>query len=746
MNDYHISNNDTEPGLSTNFNSFNECCQSIMNSNTLSNWFDDQVFDFPADKLEALKCALEIAQNVSFDLILQNKSVSQNHLVELTQVLFNLKADDEVLTAALLFHVLRTGNELTPEQRQKFSEQVLFILDEIYKVSQLEWMQDTQALQKNGESLRRLLFAMIKDVRLVLILLADQLVLLRAAVNFPSEQQQELAQLTQTLHAPLANRLGVWQVKWELEDYSFRFSQPQQYKKIAKLLAEKRTAREEIIAYSIEQLEKKLAEVHIKADIVGRPKHIYSIYKKMQKKNLSFDGLYDIRAIRVLVDNLSECYAVLGMVHALWKHIPKEFDDYIAMPKGNNYQSLHTVVIGKGGKTMEVQIRTHEMHEHAELGVAAHWRYKDGSKQDVSYDNKVNWMRQLLASDDKDSDDLIAQFENETEEERIYVFTPNGDVVDLQAGSTPVDFAYHVHTEVGHRTRGAKVNGRIVPLVTVLETGDRVEIMTAKVAKPSRDWLSEQSGYLKSAKAKAKVRHWFRENDFDQNVIVGKEALDKELKKFALEAVDLKQFLQKYNLHDVDKLYARIATGDISVNQILRLAEQQIRPKQPEDFKLTKPTQSQDIKATTPFSIEGLANVMATTASCCNPVLGDSIGGFITRTRGVSVHRMTCENFINMMSEQPERIIAVNWSNQTSQSFPVDIEITSYDRKSFIKDLSGVLANLKANIEALVAKPNKDHGTNHLELTIRVNDFEHLNTVLSRISTIEYLISVRRIA
>ena len=717
-----------------------------MTQNTLTKWFNEQEFDFPAEKLETLNRAIALTENVSADLSCKHNHISSNHLLKLIKVLSNLQADEEVLSAAMLFHVLRNGNELNAEQRQQFSVQVLFILDEIYKVSQLDWMNDIQALKKNGESLRRLLFAMIKDVRLVLILLADLLVKLRAAVDFPAEVQHELAQTTQTLHAPLANRLGVWQVKWELEDYAFRYSQPKEYKKVAKLLAEKRTAREEFIRDSIEQLKNKLAEVNIKADIAGRPKHIYSIYKKMQKKNLSFEGLFDIRAIRVLVDNLSDCYAVLGMVHALWKHIPKEFDDYIAMPKGSNYQSLHTVVIGKGGKTMEVQIRTHEMHEHAELGVAAHWRYKDGSKQDISYDNKVNWMRQLLASDDKDSDDILAQFETETEEERIYVFTPNGDVVDLSAGSTVVDFAYHVHTEVGHRTRGAKVNGRIVPLTTVLETGDRVEILTAKIAKPSRDWLSEQAGYLQSAKAKAKVRHWFRENDFEQNVIIGKEALDKELKKFALESVDLKQFLKKYNLQDVDKLYARIATGDISVNQILRLAENQIRPKKPEDFKLSKPVTQTANKSGNPFKIEGLANVMATQASCCNPVLGDSIGGFITRTRGVSVHRMTCDNFTHMMQDQPERIIAVSWSNDTNISFPVDIEITAYDRKSFIKDLSGVLANLKANIEALTAKPDKSHGTNHLDLTIRVNDFEHLNLVLSRISTIEYLISVKRIA
>ena len=717
-----------------------------MTTLELKNWWQGQQFSFPEDKLEILNCAFDIAQCISPNLSINQDCISQNHLSELMMILANLQADDEVLTAALLFHVLRSKQEIIDEQRQLFSPQVLFILDEIYKVSQLEWMNDTQSLSNNGETLRRLLFAMIKDVRLVLILLADHVVLLRAAVNFPIQEQQRLAQLSQTLHAPLANRLGVWQVKWELEDYSFRFLQPKDYKHIAKLLAERRVVREEFIAYSIGQLQDKLNDVNIKANIAGRPKHIYSIYKKMQKKNLTFDGLYDVRAIRVLADNLSDCYGILGMVHALWKHIPKEFDDYIAMPKGNNYQSLHTVVIGKGGKTMEVQIRTHEMHEHAELGVAAHWRYKDGSKQDMGYDNKVNWMRQLLASNETDSSDLLAQFETETEEERVYVFTPNGDVIDLSAGSTVVDFAYHVHTEVGHRTRGAKVNGKIVPLTTKLETGDRIEILTAKIAKPSRDWLSEQSGYLNSAKAKAKVRHWFRENDFEQNIIVGKEALDKELKKFALESVDLKQFLKKYNLQEVDKLYARVATGDVSVNQILRLAEEQLRPKKAESFKLTKPVPSQQSNNSNPYVIEGLANVMATQANCCHPVLGDAIGGFITRTRGVSVHSMACENYTHMITEEPERIIAVTWSEDTSISFPVDIEITAYDRKTFIKDLSGVLAHLKANIEALIAQPDKSHGTNHIKLTIRVNDFEHLNLVLSRISTIEYLISVKRIA
>ena len=711
-----------------------------MIANSIQNWFQATDFNFPQKKVKGIQAAVEIAMLSPQDLRLK-QNTSPNHLVEMLKELTRLQADDEVLTATILFHVGRASNKLNEDQRQQFSAEVLFILDEIYKVHQMEWLHNVESLANNGESLRRLLLAMIKDVRLVLILLVDQLILLRSAVEFKPKEQHRLAQLTQTLHAPLANRLGVWQIKWELEDHAFRYSEPDEYKKVAKLLSEKRKDREQFINHSIEQLNQELSNQNIKADIAGRPKHIYSIYKKMQKKNLTFEGLFDIRAIRVLVDDLANCYAVLGLVHGLWKHIPKEFDDYIAMPKGNNYQSLHTVVIGEGGKTLEVQIRTHEMHEHAELGVAAHWRYKDGSRQDPGFDNKVNWMRQLLSSDsDKD---LLGQFESETEEERIYVFTPAGDVVDLAFGSTPVDFAYHVHTEVGHRTRGAKINDRIVPLHHQLDTGDRVEIMTAKVAKPSRDWLSDQAGYLKSAKAKAKVRHWFRENDFDQNVIIGKDLLDKELKKFALESVDLKQFLPKYNLVDVDKLYARIATGEASISQLLRLAETQIRPVKSEPFKLSKPKSSP--ANTSPFRIEGLVNVMATQAKCCQPVLGDTIGGFITRTRGVSVHQATCDNYTHMMSEEPERIIPVFWDEGSSVSFPVDLEITAYDRKSFIKDLSSVLANMKANIEALVAKPDENHGTNHLRLTIRVDDFDHLNQVIGRISSIEYLISVNRV-
>jgi GTP pyrophosphokinase len=582
---------------------------------------------------------------------------------------------------------------------------------------------------------------MINDVRLVLILLAEQLVLMRAAIDFSEEVQQRLATSTMTYHAALANRLGVWQIKWELEDLSFRFLQADQYKKVAKKLAEKRNDREQFIHSCSKHLTQKLAENNIEADIAGRPKHIFSIYKKMQQKNLEFEGLFDIRAIRVLVNSVADCYATLGIVHATWSHIPKEFDDYIAQPKGNNYQSLHTVVV-VDGKTLEVQIRTHQMHEHAELGVAAHWRYKDGSKQDLSYDNKVNWMRQLL-SEHAGSDDLLAAFQSDTQEERVYVFTPTGDVVDLPFGSTPVDFAYQVHTEVGHRCRGAKVNGSIVPLTRALNTGDQIEILTAKIAKPSRDWLHEQSGYLRSVRARAKVRHWFRENDFDKNLQIGKEMLEAELNKFALQNTDLNQLLDSFNLQHIDKLYAMIATGDITVNQVLRRADLQLNPAKKFNQK-PLPKKAQNSKYSGGLIVEGVDSLKTTLASCCNPVQGDSIGGFITRTRGISVHQASCDNYLHMISEQPNRLVNVKWNDDDTEDTVTALKIVANNRKHVIKDISALLAHLKVEIMALHAEPDNEAGLVNINISIQIRDFDHLSEVMSRLSSLQHINYIQR--
>ncbi len=678
-------------------------------------------------------------QKKTDDLWLDDDHCSVAHGTNTTDVLRTLHADDEIIEIYGWFHAIRKGQTEIGSLQGEVSEKQLTTLNNLIKIHHADWLLKPKS--NNAEGLRRLLFAMIDDVRLVLILLAEQLVLMRAAIEFNEAIQKQLATSTMTYHAALANRLGVWQIKWELEDLSFRFLHADQYKSIAKKLAEKRNDREQFIQVCSTKLTSELAQNNITADIAGRPKHIYSIYKKMQKKNLEFEGLFDIRAIRVLVDSVADCYATLGIVHATWSHIPKEFDDYIAQPKGNNYQSLHTVVV-VDGKTLEVQIRTHEMHEHAELGVAAHWRYKEGSKQDQSYDNKVNWMRQLL-SEHNTADDLLDAFQSDTQEERIYVFTPNGDVVDLPSGSTPVDFAYQVHTEVGHRCRGAKVNGSIVPLTRALNTGDQIEILTAKYAKPSRDWLHEQSGYLQSARARAKVRHWFRENDFDKNLLLGKELLETELNKFALQNTDLQKLLESFNLQHTDKLYAMIATGDITVNQVIRRAEAQLNP--PKRFvHKTVPKKASTKTTSSGLLVEGVNDLKTTLASCCNPVQGDAIGGYITLTRGITVHQASCDNYLHMISEQPSRLVNVKWSSDETEKTVTTLLIAANNRKQLIRDISALLAQLKADIMALYAEPDEEAGLVSINITIQVKDFDHLSGVISRLSSLEHINAIQR--
>lgn len=672
-------------------------------------------------------------------LWLDDNHGSVAHDEKTIEVLKTLHADDEIIQVYQWFADIRAERHSLEDLAEQITDKQKATLEDLIKIHQADWLLKPKS--NNAEGLRRLLFAMINDVRLVLILLAEQLVLMRAAVDFDEAMQQQLATSTMTYHAALANRLGVWQIKWELEDLSFRFLQPEQYKTIAKKLAEKRNDREQFIQLCSKQLTEALANNNINADIAGRPKHIYSIYKKMQKKKLEFEGLFDIRAIRVLVDSVADCYATLGIVHATWSHIPKEFDDYIAQPKGNNYQSLHTVVV-VDGKTLEVQIRTHQMHEHAELGVAAHWRYKDGSKQDQNYDNKVNWMRQLL-NENSGSDDLLEAFQSDTQEERVYVFTPTGDVVDLPGGSTPVDFAYQVHTEVGHRCRGAKINGSIVPLTRALKTGDQIEILTSKLAKPSKDWLHEQSGYLQSARARAKVRHWFRENDFEKNLQIGKELLENELKKFDLQNADLQNLLDSFNLQSTDKLYAMIATGDITVNQVLRRADHQLNPNKRFTQK-TVPKKAKTTKHDGGLIVEGVDSLKTTMASCCNPVQGDAIGGFITRTKGISVHQASCDNYLHLISEHPNRLVNVKWSDDQTEDTVTSLLLIANNRKHVIKDISALLANLKVDIMALHAEPDNEAGLVNINIAIQIRDFDHLSEVMSRLSSLEHINSIQR--
>ena len=602
-----------------------------------------------------------------------------------------------------------------------------------------------QAPQSGSEGLRRLLLAIIRDLRVVFVLLARQLARMRAAGALPEAERIELARLTRDIHAPLANRLGIWQLKWELEDLAFRYLQPDTYRRIAKLLDERRADREAFIRESLAALGRELDAAGIRAELAGRPKHIYSIWKKMQRKSLEFSDLYDIRAVRVLVDSVADCYGALGVVHALWPHLPGEFDDYIARPKGNDYRSLHTAVIGPHGKTLEVQIRTHEMHRVNELGVAAHWRYKEGGSADSEFEAKIAWMRRLLEPKSESEGDLAAELHTELVEDRVYVLTPRGEVVDMPRGATVLDFAYHVHTEVGHRCRGAKVNGRIVPLTFQPHSGDRVEILTAKGAEPSRDWLSAHHGYLNTSRAREKVRAWFRRSAHDANLAAGRAMFERELKRLALAAPDLNKLPAHFHLKQLDDVLVALALGEITPGQISRVLQEAETPS-------TEMTQSSLPVASrhstldhSALSIEGVGNLLTTLARCCQPLPGDSVRGFVTRGRGVSVHRADCASLARLARRDPDRVIEVEWGKAAAQAYEVDVELHGYDRKGLQKDVTSVISNAGTHIIASSSRVFVRTDEVEMRFTLRVRDFEQLSTLLARVVALPNVVDARRI-
>jgi GTP pyrophosphokinase len=598
----------------------------------------------------------------------------------------------------------------------------------------------------SAEGLRRLLLAIVRDVRVVFILLARQLVDLRHAQRLPEPERRRRARLTADIHAPLANRLGIWQLKWELEDLAFRFLNPDTYKRIAGLLDERRSDRERYIVKARATLAQALAGAGIAAEVGGRPKHIFSIWKKMGRKEAGFGELYDVRAVRVLVDDVAACYAALGVVHALWTPIPQEFDDYIARPKGNQYQSLHTAVVGPEGKTLEVQIRSHEMHAHAELGVAAHWKYKEGGQGDSAFERKIAWLRALLENREGGEDDpgLYEGFRTDTDEDRIYVLTPKGEVVDLPAGGTVLDFAYHVHTEVGHRCRGAKINGRIVPLTHTPQSGDRIEIMTAKESAPRRDWLNPQAGFLVSGRAKDKVRAWFRRLDLDQNLREGSALLERELKRLGLNDRSLEPLLPRWHFQRLDDLLVAVALGEVSPAQVARAIHDAEAPKAPVDDAPARARPAQ--LAEDAVTVEGIGNLLMAYARCCRPLPGDAIVGYVTQGRGVSVHRQDCRSFGHLAARHPERVLPVGWGRRGAGQFEVELRIQAYDRGGLLKDITGVFANASVGVLALNTRLDGDRGEAEITCAARVRDVEQLGALLGRLSALPSVIEARRIA
>lgn len=600
-----------------------------------------------------------------------------------------------------------------------------------------------------AEGLRRLILALIADVRVVLLVLAWQLARMQLAQD--PETRRNLALETRAIHAPLANRLGIWQLKWLLEDLSFRYLEPEASARIERLVAEQRDDRERYIDAFMAELGDRLQQAGIRHEISGRAKHIYSIWRKMQRKGLDFHQLFDIRAVRVLVDSVADCYAVLGLVHSHWHPVPGEFDDYISNPKPNLYRSLHTAVRANEGRVFEVQIRTHEMHEHAELGVAAHWRYKEGGPRDAALEQRIGVMRQLIegeANDEAQDDEaLIENFESLTSEDRVYVLTPRGDVIDLAQGATALDFAYHVHTEIGHRCRGAKVNGRIVPLTHVLSNGDRVEVLTGKQPRPSRDWLNPQLGYLRSGRARSKVRHYFRQLNFEDNQAAGQAAVEAELKRLDLVGADLKPIAEQYRQRGIGELLAAVGAGDLTASQIAQAAlrETQDQALSALDVPVRRSTETQRDAPGSDIRIEGVGNLVYQLARCCQPVPGDPIAGFITRTRGVSVHREDCPQYLRLAERQPERRIRVDWARRGSSRYVARIRIDAWDRRELIKDIGSALSSHSASVTSMQAGRGDPPEAVIIQLDLEVGDVEQLSAILARLQAITNVSSVRRL-
>ncbi|MCP4476277.1 MAG: bifunctional (p)ppGpp synthetase/guanosine-3',5'-bis(diphosphate) 3'-pyrophosphohydrolase [Gammaproteobacteria bacterium] len=657
--------------------------------------------------------------------------------------------DPELLAAAIVYGGVEYGDLKLEDVEEQLGAKVAKMVHSTQKMSALTTLR-AKGDHKQIDNLRRMLLALVSDVRIVLIKLAERLCIMRAVKHSDDALKKEMANETMAIYAPLANRLGIHQFKWELEDISFRYLHAETYKKIAKQLQQRRVEREQNINAIIEALQTLLGKAGIKAEVYGRAKHIYSIYRKMMRKGVDFSRIYDAHAVRILVNNVDECYQVLSIAHQAWPAIAEEFDDYIHSPKPNGYQSIHTAVVGPGEKSFEIQIRTHQMHEDAEKGVAAHWIYKEGSSaQDDSYEQKVAWLRQLLEWQKEmvHEEQFSSELENRIFEDRVYVFTPGGEIVDMPQGATPLDFAYAIHTEVGHRCRGVKVNGRMVPLTYALHTGECVEVLTGKSGGPSRDWLVPQRGYLQTSRARAKVLHWFKQQEIDRHIEEARSLLEREWQRLGIESVSLDKVANKLNYKTVDSMLASLGSGDLRISAIVNQVERQKRGDQPAPIAEEKPVPlktRQIDQGKGDVLIYGVGDMLTRIAKCCKPVPGDLIVGYLTRGFGVSVHHQQCKNIPAEGSNGENRLIEVEWRYKNQQYYLVDIHVNAYDRPGLVRDVSHALANQGISITRLNTHLNKTNGLAYVELTIEVVDLSELDKILQHIEQLPNVYEVKR--
>ena len=673
--------------------------------------------------------------------------------IEMAEILYGLNMDDDSLVAAMLFPLVK-GNIIDLVQvKEDFSNQVKNLVKGVLEMENIRQLSSNSASDLQIDNIRRMLLAMVDDFRCVVIKLAERITYLRTKNRYSEEDIVLAAKECSHVYAPLANRLGIGQLKWELEDYCFRALHPQCYRQIAKFdLGERRVDREKYIANFVADLTASLKEELDEVQVYGRPKHIYSIWKKMQKKNLRFDQLFDIRAVRVIVPKLEDCYTALSIIHTQYKHLPEHFDDYIAQPKPNGYQSIHTVVIGKSDKPIEVQIRTQKMHDDAELGVAAHWKYKEGATAGRSgYEEKIVWLRKLLAwqNDIADSGDVLDEMRSQVFDDRVYVFTPRGEVIDLPKDATPLDFAYAIHSEIGHRCIGAKVAGKIVPFTYNLKMGDQVEIITQKQPNPSRDWLNPNTGFVNTSKARSKIIAWFKKLDREKNIPIGREALEAEMTKLGLTHKQIETYaLPRYNLKQMDDLYAGIGGGDIKLNQLSHyLQSRLIKPtaEQEDEAVLKQLNKNSHQKAQNgQVIIEGVGNLMHSIARCCQPIPGDPIVGYITQGRGISIHKADCEQLFELQSLNPARVVEAQWGSYAGEGLSLTIRIIANDRNGLLRDVSAIMANEKVNVLSVASRIDAKRSLAIINMEIQMNNVAMLNKILARITLLDDVIEARR--
>lgn len=687
-----------------------------------------------------------------------------NHCLAVAAILAEYSMPAEVIAAGLLHDTIEDTAVTYVDLKRDFGEGVANLVQGVTKLTQLPRVSRgehrEEALRKTDElaariedeserrnrkrdlateTLRKTFLAMDSDVRVVLIKLADRLHNMRTLSFFPQAKRQRIAQETLDIFAPLANRLGIWQVKWELEDLGFRYTNPDKYKEIAEQLAVRRESRESEINTITEQISKVLAEAGVKAEITGRPKHIYSIYHKMIEKDKPFELVRDVRGVRLIVPDVTGCYSALGIIHTHWRPIPGEFDDYIAAPKDNFYQSLHTAIIYDDGKPVEVQIRTHEMDENAEFGIASHWRYKEGGLRD-KYDERINWLRRVMEwrQDVDDAQEFVDSMKTDVFKDRVYVFTPHGDIIDLPAGSTPIDFAYHVHTSIGDRCRGAKVNGKLVPLDYELRTGEQVEILTSKQGGPSRDWLNISLGLIRTQRARSKIKAWFKKQDSEQNIEQGRAVMERELDRLGLTKLDDESLeaLAKTFDRSRDDLYEGLGNGDISIG---RVVNKLLETKETDDMLVAVPPTS-EANPTDAVTVLGLKDILTSIAKCCTPTPGDPIIGYITRGRGATIHRQDCPNVLRIRDR--ERLVKVNWGEKV-RTYPVPIRISAYDRQGLMGDITTLLNSENVNIVDVQVRVSKSLAD--LKLVIEVKDIAQLSRILARVENLPNVLEAQRV-